>query len=322
VTVLDSYAGRAAHAAWAWAGRSALDAVELMDIGWNFRREHLPLSQRSHMVIPDGGDQPNVVPRTASAWWYFRETDYDGIKALWATADSVAAGAAMMTGTRLVGTRVLGSAWPQHGNRPVAEALMANIRRVGVPAWSGEDQAFARAVQRLVGSPDSGLGRQVGELIGPLPPEQQLGGGSDDIGDVMWTVPTVTLWYPANIPGVIGHHWSSAMAMATPIAHKGTLAGAEAQALTLLDLLLRPALVDSAWGYFRKEQSGTTTYQPLIRPEDQPPTHLNRKLLEQYRPAMKPYYYDPSRHPSYLAQLGVKYPVLRDSAGRCDYRLP
>ena len=121
VSVLYSFSGKAAHAAGRpWQGRSALDAVELMDIGWNFRREHLPLRQRSHSVIVDGGDQPNVVPQTASVWYYLRELDYKGIKELWAVADSVAEGAALMTGTTLLPTRVLGAAWPRHFNRPLA----------------------------------------------------------------------------------------------------------------------------------------------------------------------------------------------------------
>ena len=111
VSVLYAFQGTAAHAAGRpWAGRSALDAVELMDVGWNFRREHLPLQQRSHSVIVDGGDLPNVVPEHASTWYYLREVDYAGIKALWAVADSVAQGAALMTGTRLLPTRVLGAA--------------------------------------------------------------------------------------------------------------------------------------------------------------------------------------------------------------------
>ena len=84
VSVEYSFKGESAHAAGApWRGRSALDAVELMDIGWNFRREHLRIQQRSHYVIPNGGDQPNVVPPNASVWYYFRETDYDQIKRLW-----------------------------------------------------------------------------------------------------------------------------------------------------------------------------------------------------------------------------------------------
>src|SRR6185437_8321518 len=97
VSVEYQFRGESAHAAAApWRGRSALDAVELMDIGWNFRREHLRVQQRSHYVITDGGDQPNVVPSTASVWYYFRETSYEGIKDLWATGDRMAKGAAMM----------------------------------------------------------------------------------------------------------------------------------------------------------------------------------------------------------------------------------
>ena len=322
VSVLYRFSGKAAHAAGGpWHGRSALDAVELMDIGWNFRREHLPLKQRSHSVIVDGGDQPNVVPQTASVWYYLRELDYRGIKALWAVADSVAQGAALMTGTTLLPTRVLGAAWPRHYNRPVAEALAANIHRVGMPRWSPEDQTFARAVQRAVARPDSGLRRSVDSLLPPVDPARNLGGPSDDIGDVSWTVPTVALYYPANIENLPGHHWSSAMAMATPIAHKGSVAGAKAAAMTLLDLLLRPGLVDSAKGYFRDVQTRSVKYRPLVRPEDEPPLELNRELVERFRPAMRPWYYDPARHRTYLDQLGVRYPVLPDTGGSCRVTL-
>ncbi len=322
VSVLYQFSGKAAHAAGRpWQGRSALDAVELMDIGWNFRREHLPLRQRSHSVIVDGGDQPNVVPQTASVWYYLRELDYKGIKALWAVADSVAEGAALMTGTTLLPTRVLGAAWPRHYNRPVAGAVAANIRRVGMPAWTPDDQAFARAVQRAVGQPDSGLKRTVDSLAPPVDPVRNLGGPSDDIGDVSWTVPTAVLYYPANVAGLPGHHWSSAMAMATPIAHQGSVAGAKAAAMTMLDLLLRPALVDSARTYFRDVQTRDVTYEPLIRPEDQPPVELNREILERYRPSMRAYYYDAKRHRTYLEQLGVTYPVLPDGGGACRVSL-
>ena len=323
VSVLYSFRGTPAHAAGRpWTGRSALDAAELMDIGWNFRREHLPLRQRSHSVIVDGGDQPNVVPQTASTWYYLRELDYQSIKGLWAVADSVARGAALMTGTTLLPTRVLGAAWPRHYNRPMAEAMDANVRRVGMPAWSEEDQRFARAVQRAAGAPDSGLQTSVDTLDPPADPARNQGGPSDDIGDVSWSVPTVVLYYPANVDGLPGHSWADAMAMATPIAHKGSVAGAKVQAMTLLDLLLRPALVDSVRGYFTDVQTSKVKYQPLLRPEDKPAVDLNREILERYRPAMRRYYYDPRRYRNYLEQLGVRYPVLPDSAGQCRVSVP
>ena len=318
VSVLYAFQGTPAHASGRpWAGRSALDAVELMDIGWNFRREHLPLRQRSHSVIVDGGDMPNVVPQTASTWYYLREVDYAGVMSMWAIADSVAQGAALMTGTTLLPTRVLGSAWPRHYNRPMARAMDANIRRVGMPAWSEADQAFARAVQRAAGGAERGLRAAVDTLLPPADPARNLGGPSDDIGDVSWSVPTAVLYYPANVAGLLGHSWADAMTMATPIAHKGSLAGAKVQALTLLDLVLRPELVDSARRYFTEVQTRSVQYQTLLRPEDKPALELNRSIMERYRPEMRRFYYDPRRYRTYLEQLGVRYPTLPDDAGQC-----
>ncbi len=319
VSVQYTFKGQSAHAAGApWRGRSALDAVELMDIGWNFRREHLRLSQRSHYVIPNGGDQPNVVPQNASVWYYFRELDYPNIKYLWAVGDSIAAGAAMMTGTTLEPVRVLGSAWPQHFSKPVAEAMAQNIRMVGMPKWSDEDQRFAKALQEeLKNARSPGLDTALRALSGPVPEEQKRGGGSDDIGDVSWTVPTVTLRFPSNIPGLPGHNWTDAIAMATPVAHKGATAGAKAMAMTMLDILLTPKLVSDAWEYFRNVQTKDTKYEPLIRPEDRPAIDLNKGILERYREQMRPFYYDPKKYKNYLEQLGIKYPTVRAADGSC-----
>jgi aminobenzoyl-glutamate utilization protein B len=313
VSVEYTFAGETAHSAGApWRGRSALDAVELMNIGWNFRREHLRLQQRSHYVIRDGGDQPNVVPRTASVWYYFRETTYPGIKQMWAIGDRMAEGAALMTDTRLASTRVLGSAWPQHFNKVVAESTYANIQRVGLPAWSDDDQKLAKALQKELKAPENGLATELEKLAGPVTDEENRGGGSDDIGDVSWTVPTVTLRYPSNIPGLPGHNWANAVAMATPIAHKGVVAGAKVQAMTMLDLLTRPEMVAAAWDYYRSVQTKDQNYEPLLRPQDRPAIELNREIMEKYRPEMKKYYYDPTRYKSYLEQLGIQYPTLRD----------
>jgi aminobenzoyl-glutamate utilization protein B len=311
VSLEYAFRGKAAHAAGQpWSGRSALDAVELMNVGWNYRREHLRYQQRSHYVVRDGGDQPNVVPSTASVWYYLRETDYPRIMGLWAVADSIAQGAAMMTGTELLPVRVLGSAWPQHFNRPIAQAMQANIDAVGMPEWSEADQQLARAVQELAGGRPRGLGRFIGALPQPILESQKTGGGSDDIGDVSWVVPTVTLRYPANIPGTPGHSWMDAIAMATPIAHKGSTAGAKVMAATLLDILMKPELVTEAKRYFT-EQTKDVKYTPLIRPQDRPATELNVDIMARYREQMKQFYYDPSKHRTYLEQLGVTYPMVR-----------
>jgi aminobenzoyl-glutamate utilization protein B len=311
VSVEYTFRGETAHSAGApWRGRSALDAVELMNIGWNYRREHLPLEHRSHYVVTDGGDQPNVVPRTASVWYYFRQTTYPKIKELWETGDQIAKGAAQMAGVELLPTRVLGTAWPQHMNRAVALAAHANIQKVGMPQWSEADHTLARALQKEIGVPERGLTTRITpQPEGPV--RDNRGGGSDDIGDISWNVPTINLRYPANIPGLPGHNWSSAVAMATPIAHKGVTAGAKAQAMTMIDLLMKPELVKMAWDYFNTVQTKEMKYEPLIRAEDTPAIDMNRDRMEKFREEMRKHYYDPTKYKTYLEQLGIQYPTVK-----------
>ena len=313
VSVEYTFKGDAAHAAGSpWRGRSALDAVELMNIGWNFRREHLRLAQRTHYVIPNGGDQPNVVPSLASVWYFFRELDYDHITNMFDIGNKMAEGAAMMTNTE-TSWRILGSAWPRHFSKPIALAMYENIKSVGLPEWSEDDQRLAKALQRELGNDEAnGLKTEL-----PDPPQLRegpnLGGGSDDIGDISWNVPTVTLRFPSNIPELPGHHWSNAVAMATPIAHKGATAGAKVTAMTTLDLLLDPKLIEEAWTYFGEEQGKETKYTPFISNKDKPAVHLNRDIMAKYRPEMRKYYFDPSKYSTYLEQLGIQYPTVRES---------
>jgi aminobenzoyl-glutamate utilization protein B len=313
VSVQYDFKGESAHAAAApWRGHSALDAVELMDVGWNFRREHLRLQQRSHYVIPNGGDQPNVVPPTASVWYYFRETTYENIKNLWDIGNKMAQAAAMMTDTT-VSWKVLGSAWPGHFNKTIAQVMQANIEAVGVPEWTDDEVKLAKALQKEMKVPETGLPTKITPLRGQeeIPDETKRGGGSDDIGDISWNVPTVTLRYPSNIQAGPGHNWANAISMATPIAHKGIAYGSKVVAMTVIDLVTHPELVQQAWDYFKNVQTKTVKYTPLMRPEDKPAIWLNTETMAKYRPEMKKYYYDPSRYKSYLDQLGIKMPVVR-----------
>lgn len=313
VSVEYTFRGESAHAAVnPWKGRSALDAVELMNVGWNFRREHLRLSQRSHYVITNGGDQPNVVPSNASVWYYFRELDYPHIKELRDIGDAMAHGAAMMTNTTVT-SRVLGSAWPGHFNKTVAQAMSENILQVGLPKWSDADQKLAKALQGELKAPRTGLALQLKGLSGPPAEEARTSGGSDDIGDVSWNVPTVVLNYPSNIPNLPGHNWANAIAMATPIAHKGINAGAKVMAMTMVDLLTKPALVEQAWDYFRKEQTKAIKYAPLIGTDDKPVVVLNKKTMGEYREQMRAFYYNPEKYDTYLEQLGIAYPTVRSA---------
>jgi len=239
--------------------------------------------------------------------------------------------------------RLLGSAWPGHFSPVIAEAMQANIAKVGMPQWSEADQTLAKGLQKELKVRESGLatrvpagrgGRGGGRAAGaaaagaggaaagagagdddiaaggrgaPMP----TGGGSDDIGDVSWVVPTITLRYPANIPGGPGHNWADGVAMATPIAHKGVIAGAKVQAMTILDILTDPEIVTKAWEYFNNVQTKEVKYKSFIRDGDKPATFLNEKIMEKYRPLMKPLYYDPSKYDTYLEQLGIKYPTVR-----------
>ncbi|MCP5347459.1 MAG: amidohydrolase [Gammaproteobacteria bacterium] len=313
VSVEYTFKGRTAHGAGApWAGRSALDAVEIMNYAWNMRREHLPLTQRSHYIISNGGGQPNVVPEYAAVWYYFRDTTFEGVRSSFEIGNTISEAAAMATETS-VSRRVLGYAAPQHGNRPMAEAAYENIKKVGMPTWTEEDYAFSRAVadNTRPGTPADELTflrTEVDELSTPETRGPSMGGGSDDIGDIMWTVPTITIRYPANIPNTTGHHVTAAMAMATPIAHKGAVAGAKAVALTTYDLITDSELLESAKYYFETVQLANGSYDPVLTPEDQPAVHLNRELMEQMRPQMEAYYFDPTRYDSYLEQLGIDYP--------------
>jgi aminobenzoyl-glutamate utilization protein B len=321
VSIEYMFKGESAHAAAApWRGRSALDAVELMDVGWNFRREHLRPATRIHYVITNGGDQPNVVPPNAAVWYYYREVDYDHIVNLRDIGEKMAQAATLMTDTTYT-TRILGSAWPGHFNVPIAEDMYQNITRIGLPQWSEADQTLAKGLQKELKQPENGLPSKIPELrrqsqqqesaADDFNQRQPLGGGSDDIGDISWVVPTVTLSYPSNIPGGPGHNWANGVAMATPIAHKGVIAGAKVQAMTMLDILTHPELVQKAWDYFNNVQTKNTKYKSLLRDGDVPAVWLNRKTMEDYRPRMKALYYDPSKYDTYLEQLGIKYPTVR-----------
>lgn len=308
VSVKYNFHGESAHSAGApWRGRSALDAVELMNMGWNMRREHLRPEQRSHHVIVDGGDQPNVVPSEASVWYYFREQSFDAIKKNFAIGDKIAQAAADMTDTK-VDHQVIGTAAPRHFNRPMAEAAEANIQAVGLPVWTADEQAFAKAVQTNIGAPKQ-PGLEV-KLKGLSPPDAKPeSGGSDDIGDISWIMPTITINYPSNIPELPGHHWANAISMATPIAHKGVAAGSKVVAMTALDLLTQPKLLAAANSYFKDVQTKDQKYVPMLSATDAPQTQINAEIMATYRPAMSKFYYDPSKYGTYLEQLGVAWPV-------------
>jgi aminobenzoyl-glutamate utilization protein B len=308
VSVEYTFHGTTAHAAGdPWDGHSALAGAELMDVAWQFQRQFLEISQRSHDVIANGGGQPNIVPGVASVWYYFRDYNFKAIRKDWAIGDRIAKGVAMATDTTVT-EKTLGTAAPQFPNKILAEVAEANIQAVGMPKWTEADQAFTKAVQEGLGRPLEPLHTQVSPLRTSDITGVATGGPSDDIGDVTWTVPTITISEPSNIPSMIGHNATSAIAEATPIAHKGAVVDAKAIAMTVLDLMTTPELLAQAKQYFDTEQQKYDHYDPMLTATDVPSIHLNDITMQQMREKMEPFYYNPSKYPTYLDQLGISYP--------------
>jgi aminobenzoyl-glutamate utilization protein B len=286
MSVEYEFFGKAAHAGSSpWTGVSAVDAVKLMDIAWDVLREHLPPTQRSHSVIVDGGVQPNVVPDYAKIWFYFREATYEGAQNLYERARQVADGAATMTGTSFE-EHVLAAVWPTRDNRTIAETIQSNIELVGMPEWTEQEQALARRIQMAVGTDETGLRTDVSPLR-----QARQSTSSNDSGDITWIVPHGRITFPANVPNVPFHHWAAAIAEATSIAHKGSVAGAKVMAGSVLDLLADPDLLARAKETFSQEVGGSS-YRPLLPVGQLPPVDLNVEEMAKYREAMRAHYLD------------------------------
>jgi aminobenzoyl-glutamate utilization protein B len=278
VSAVFNFVGESAHAGTApWKGRDALDAVVLMDAGMAQYREHMTPTMRAQRTITNGGRQPNVIPKTAAIWWYFRDPSAEGALKLFEQAKKIAQGAALMTNTEW-SVDVLSAVWPTRGNRTVAETVQRNIDLIGMPDWSAEEETLARAVQHKAGAKEEGLPRAVTVMKGP----SQQKASANDGGDVSWKVPMVKFYFPANIPGCAAHHWSAGVSLATSIAHKGAVAGAKAMAGAALDFLTDPAKVAEAKQTF-KEEIGDVIYRPLLPPDQIPPVDLNRAQMETWR---------------------------------------
>ncbi|MDX1485668.1 MAG: amidohydrolase, partial [Alphaproteobacteria bacterium] len=228
--------------------------------------------------------QPNVIPKRAKIWWYFRDPTAEGAEKLFAQAKRIAEGAALMSNTDWEHT-VLSAVWPTRGNRTVAEVVRGNIEAVGMPQWSNEENDLAVKLQERAGVGASGLNRD----LPPFEGQAQQRASANDGGDVSWKVPMVKFYYPGNIPNIGYHHWAAGVALATSIAHKGAVAGAKVLAASALDFLTRPQLVAEAWTTFREELGGIE-YRPLLPVDQDPPADLNRDLMEAFRPKMREHY--------------------------------
>jgi aminobenzoyl-glutamate utilization protein B len=286
-----TFHGRTAHGAInPWDGRDAVDAVELMDIGFDKLREHLHPTYRAHRTITMGGLQPNIIPDTGQIWWYVRDATGPAAKETYDKLVKIADGAALMTGTTY-DVEYVASAWPQMGNKVIAGAIQKNIDQVGLPHWTDDEVKFAKDFQHARGVKEAGLATK------PVPLGQRpQSSSSNDNGDVTWNVPTGLMTFPASVPGILYHHWAAAVTPASSIAHKGMVIGAKVLAASVLDLMTSPELRADAKKQFDSDTQDSK-YFTLMPPDAKPPLDLNRTMMEQFRPAMTKFYLN--EHPKF-----------------------
>lgn len=283
-----TFRGKTAHSgAFPWLGRSAADAVELMHAGTERMREHLPDSQRTHWVTTEGGEAPNVVPDRASTWYFTRNLDEyveDNFK--WIL--DCAKGAALMTQTTYE-VKVLTAIHQRFYNKALAERIFENIKAVGRPEYTKEEEAYARALQEGAGLPVKGMEYAM-ELTSPETATYR--GGSSDVGDVTLVAPTAGFRFPVGVPGSPPHSWVVASSGTTSIAHKGITAGAKVSAFSAYDLLTNSNALAKVRAEF-EELARVRPYKTFLPEDAQPPLGWNSALMEKYRGAMEKFYINP-----------------------------
>jgi aminobenzoyl-glutamate utilization protein B len=279
-----TFKGRTAHGGVnPWDGKDAVDAVVLMDIGFDKLREHLRPTYRGHRTITHGGVQPNIIPDMGQIWWFIRDANGPWAKENFDKLVNIARGAALMTGTTME-MEPFGAAWPSLGNKAIAEAIQKNIEMVGLPKWTDAENKFAKELQKSLGKKEEGLPTK----IEPLRASRQ-NSSSNDIGDITWVVPTAAVRFPVVVPGVQGHHWTAGITPTMSIAHKGAVVGAKVIAASVLDLLTSPELRAAAKKQF-DEDTKETKYFSLLPEGAKPPIDLNKDIMDKYRPAMRKFY--------------------------------
>jgi len=285
-STIFTFKGRTAHGASPWGGLSALDAVEIMNTATNYLREHLLYTYRMHYVITEGGEAPNVIPDRASVWYYVRNSD-ERVEEMYKRVIDCAKAGALASGTELARVRVMAAVHQRNANKAAAELFQKNIELVGMPEWSEEEHTFAKSLQKELGKSEEGMPTEVRQLRDRS--RSFVGGGSSDVGDVTLIAPTATIRFPGQVPGAVGHHWSSVASNFGSTAWKGLNAGAKAMAASAIDLLTRSEelkkLRDEFEAYSREHP-----YRPFLPPDSEPPLDLNRELMEKWRPLMEKFY--------------------------------
>jgi aminobenzoyl-glutamate utilization protein B len=253
--------GLSAHAAGApERGRSSLDAVESMNYMVNLMREHVPQETRIHYVITSGGKAPNVVPDYAEVYYYVRHPKRDQVKQIFERVVTAAKAAALGTETKME-YEIIGGTHDLLLNRTLGEAMQANLEKVGGIKYTPEEVEFAKKIQSsftytapAISSADS---------IKPLKIDMDAGGGSTDVGDVSYALPTVGMRAATWAPGTPAHSWQAVACGGTEIGTKGMLVAAKTMALTAIDLFTKPALIEQSKVEFLK-MKGDYKYEALL----------------------------------------------------------
>lgn len=258
--------GKTAHGAGdPWNGRSALDAIELMNHAVNMLREHVPTSTRIHYVISDGGGAPNVVPGYARVWYYVRDLYRPGVESTYAWVLKTAEAAALATETTHKVTLTTGV----HSyllNRPLTEMLDRSLHAAGEPEWSEDDHEFARAIQRELGKPEEGMFEGIKEMPAE---EQPASGGSTDVAEVSRIVPTAKLSVASWPIGSPGHAWPVVACSGRSTGHKAMLFAARVLGGAAAELMISPDVIAEAKAEFERKMEGNPYVSPI--PVDQKP---------------------------------------------------
>jgi aminobenzoyl-glutamate utilization protein B len=253
-----TFTGLAAHAAGSPdRGRSALDGVELMNVGANYMREHVKQTNRIHYVITKGGEQPNVVPATAQVWYYVRADAHEDAERQFDWLRDIADGAAKMSRTK-VAVQIDTDCHEVIPNLPLSKVIERNFVRVGPPHFDDADRKLARALQEPLRA-DFGLKEEkaLHDEVESLPGRPYLAqGGSTDVGDVSWHVPTSGLSAACFAAGTPGHSWQNTAAIGSPIGHKGLMVAAKVLAMTAIDLLQDDKVLEEARADLAKRLAG------------------------------------------------------------------
>ena len=255
--------GEASHAAAApERGKSALDAVEAMNYMVNLMREHVPMETRMHYVITRGGEAPNVVPAFAESYHYVRHPNAQVVKDIFARMVKAAEGAALGTQTRME-YEVINGVYNLLPNETLARIMHKNLEKVGGVNYNEEEKKFAEEIIKtfpkgVIASPEDAT------KIAPFVVSETGGGGSTDVGDVSWLVPTAGLNTATWVPGTSAHTWQAVAAGGTSIGQKGMMVAAKTLTLTAMDIFKNPTVTKTALEELNKRRGADFTYEALV----------------------------------------------------------